>query len=460
MASSTAAGGDVDVGLNRMWGTRFEEAAGPSAACEAATEGLVYLDLSEGELRFCVGGAWRVLAAGAVCGDGSLAPGEACDDGNLEPGDGCDGACAVEEGWECTEESPAVCTGICGDGLRVADEECEDGDVEAGDGCDESCHTEWPAECWDYRELADGARSTASPAGAGCDDAEHDGFSPGAWHRFVGDAGATMPTTAPEEACGTAGAGWVFGEHPAEAGATSDSEVCFARDGEPCESRVDVRITNCGGLYFVYELPAAPGCAYAYCGAPAACGDGERAGDEECDDGDLDPGDGCDEECVVEPDQCVTYNVLDEDWRRSSNGDHDPARLRCDNHAHASFVPDEWHRYALPAGERMAGEPPGPQHCGGLASGWLDADAYPAERYETVEAVACFDGESDGHAQSGIRALPPLHLGGRGACGRAGDPVRLGGQAALRLLRGAARAAAGPAGLRPRADLPGQAAAG
>jgi cysteine-rich repeat protein len=44
-----------------------------------------------------------------VCGDGAVGGIEECDDANTDPGDGCDDTCAVEEGWECTEE-PSMCT--------------------------------------------------------------------------------------------------------------------------------------------------------------------------------------------------------------------------------------------------------------------------------------------------------------------------------------------------------------
>jgi cysteine-rich repeat protein len=44
------------------------------------------------------------------CGNGLLESSEVCDDGDLDAGDGCNGACRVEFGFTCTENSPSVCT--------------------------------------------------------------------------------------------------------------------------------------------------------------------------------------------------------------------------------------------------------------------------------------------------------------------------------------------------------------
>jgi len=66
-------------------------------------------------------------ACDSVCGNGVLETGEQCDDDETTPGDGCDGDCAVEEGYECTQESPSVCSTVCGDGLVFGEEDC-DGD--------------------------------------------------------------------------------------------------------------------------------------------------------------------------------------------------------------------------------------------------------------------------------------------------------------------------------------------
>ena len=42
-----------------------------------------------------------------ICGDGMLDLGEVCDDGNMDDGDGCSSVCEVEDGWVCTDPTPA-----------------------------------------------------------------------------------------------------------------------------------------------------------------------------------------------------------------------------------------------------------------------------------------------------------------------------------------------------------------
>jgi hypothetical protein len=45
-----------------------------------------------------------------VCGDGERDGAEACDDGNIFDEDGCSPECELEDGYECTEAEPSVCT--------------------------------------------------------------------------------------------------------------------------------------------------------------------------------------------------------------------------------------------------------------------------------------------------------------------------------------------------------------
>ena len=65
---------------------------------------------------------------GGVCGDRIVNTGEACDDGNTAPGDGCSATCGQES--------------ACGDGIVDAGEVCDDENNAAGDGCDEVCQAE------------------------------------------------------------------------------------------------------------------------------------------------------------------------------------------------------------------------------------------------------------------------------------------------------------------------------
>ncbi|MEM9194711.1 MAG: DUF4215 domain-containing protein [Myxococcota bacterium] len=71
------------------------------------------------------------------CGNAALDPGEECDDGNLVDGDGCDRFCQLER------------MPVCGNGAVEAGEECDDGNVIPGDGCDDLCRVELPPVCGD-----------------------------------------------------------------------------------------------------------------------------------------------------------------------------------------------------------------------------------------------------------------------------------------------------------------------
>ncbi|NUP05869.1 MAG: DUF4215 domain-containing protein [Polyangiaceae bacterium] len=75
------------------------------------------------------------------CGDGVVAGTESCDDGNLADGDGCSAACAEENGYDCSG-SPSVCATTCGDGVMAGTEACDDANIAAGDCCSSTCAVE------------------------------------------------------------------------------------------------------------------------------------------------------------------------------------------------------------------------------------------------------------------------------------------------------------------------------
>jgi cysteine-rich repeat protein len=55
----------------------------------------------------------------AACGNGEVERGEACDDSNQVDGDGCSAGCAIEAGWTCAAGSPSVCQQVTGPRARV-----------------------------------------------------------------------------------------------------------------------------------------------------------------------------------------------------------------------------------------------------------------------------------------------------------------------------------------------------
>jgi cysteine-rich repeat protein len=81
------------------------------------------------------------------CGNKRVEPGEDCDDGNDKEGDGCDSTCQLERGWVCpTPGSPCKQAPRCGDGVvqPSLDEACDDGNEKDGDGCSADCKNKGP----------------------------------------------------------------------------------------------------------------------------------------------------------------------------------------------------------------------------------------------------------------------------------------------------------------------------
>ena len=76
-----------------------------------------------------------------TCGNGIVEAGEQCDDGGTTGGDGCSATCTIETGFTCVG-MPSVCTTTCGDGIVAGSEQCDDGNAINGDGCNNSCSVE------------------------------------------------------------------------------------------------------------------------------------------------------------------------------------------------------------------------------------------------------------------------------------------------------------------------------
>lgn len=266
--------------------------------------------------------------AEAVCGDGELAPSEACDDGNTESDDGCADDClTVDDGFVCS--SPGEdCTrvDVCGDGVLSSGEECDDGNETSADGCSPTCAQEpgyvcvTPGEpCVFVVECGDGTISAGfeqcddgnAAAGDGCD----------------GDCMLETGWTCPEadSACEAAecGDGTVAGNEECEDGndvADDGCTECLIDDGFVCGAvGMACRAAVCGDGVVEGGEPCddgddnntgdgcSPGCLLepncdGGLGCTSLCGDGiVLVNDAEaCDDGNLDPGDGCSDTCQME----------------------------------------------------------------------------------------------------------------------------------------------------------------
>ncbi|MCC6621559.1 MAG: DUF4215 domain-containing protein [Deltaproteobacteria bacterium] len=220
--------------------------------------------------------------------------GESCDDGNEVAGDGCD-ACQAEPGWVCRFFGGCAPT-TCGDLYIEYDwetgsgETCEDGDTEGGDGCDAHCRTEPGWVCsWDgCRQVVCGDRVTSrgdfgggeqcddggDEPGDGCD--EHCQIEPG-W--ACDDFAGCVPIL-----CGDMLVAYGF-------------ETCDDGDAEGGDGCSSLCQTEAGWICG-YQ----PGeCRQVVCGDGAIEWDDTGAVWEECDDGDAEPGDGCSDQCRLEP---------------------------------------------------------------------------------------------------------------------------------------------------------------
>ncbi|MBR4984699.1 MAG: DUF4215 domain-containing protein [Proteobacteria bacterium] len=202
----------------------------------------------------CEGGTMESPGEPSVdvaCGNGVVEDGEACDDGNTADGDGCSAACEIESGYTCEGDScsPVEAPDTCGNGSLDVGEACDDGNLVSGDGCMENC--------------------LAVEKGWEC--------------------------KTPGEKCTQKGS-----QEPEEVGECGDGKL---NKGEACDDgnllsgdgcRADCLIVEVGyicpeaGVPCVLDKPDNP------------CGNGVLDEHGKCDDGNLDLGDGCSNECQVE----------------------------------------------------------------------------------------------------------------------------------------------------------------
>ncbi len=216
-----------------------------------------------GESCTTPGGACTTGVVTPGCGDGVLdAFREECDDANATDNDGCSSTCRIE---------------YCGDGIvNDTGETCDDGNrVDRSyltsykvDGCSHLCQVEpgWtctgePSVCTKQTVCGDGIVDVdeVCDGGAGCS---------ADCQRFI-----------------TCGDSWIdTGE------ACDDANLT---DGDGCSSGCAVEAGwTCSSSSSSYR-PYPSTCV-------STCGDGMQVGLEACDDGNVLPGDGCDEHCRVE----------------------------------------------------------------------------------------------------------------------------------------------------------------
>jgi fibro-slime domain-containing protein len=231
-----------------------------------------------------------------LCGNGVLNPGETCDDGNTVPGDGCSGTCQIEPGWTCpTVDEPCVrITSSCGDGLVEPGEQCDEGTALDGvpdSGCSSICTVDvgytctdagGPGECTPVNLCGNGILDP----GEACDTGTNNGTG-GCTRSCTEVAGWSCAANSAE--CTTVcGDGIVAGIEQCDFG----SSVNGTASGAACTTKCTIAAG--------YDCPTTPASSPADC-TKTVCGDGKIEGNEECDDGNLEPYDGCSPTCTIEP---------------------------------------------------------------------------------------------------------------------------------------------------------------
>jgi cysteine-rich repeat protein len=308
------------------------------------------------ELGFLCTGAPSACAP--ICGDGFVKGTESCDDGAALGGDGCSASCSVESGYTCVG-FPSQCGAVCGDGLVRGSELCDDGGHAQGDGCASDCTLEYAYQCsgepsacgtvcgdaavggaeaCDDGNTADGDCCAASCASVpGCEIEQNDTASEatdfaanatlGVLYGFVSQPGdvdyyaLTIPagpkrSLVAEVVGGLAGTSCESGALDAWLSvfdATLDSRARDDDSGVEHCPRASTPSLDPGTYYVAVKAsPFAPDLTFDY-GLSVAwgtLGDGLVENGEECDDGNLVLGDGCDAQGRFEPVPEVEPNDL------------------------------------------------------------------------------------------------------------------------------------------------------
>ena len=220
------------------------------------------------------------------CGNGKLDPAEECDDRNTMGKDGCNGVCRIEADFKCpTVGAPCVSSAACGDGKLSSIEACDDGNQVAGDGCAADCKAVEPG--WQCRlagkhcvPFCGDSKVTGSET---CDDS----------NQVSGDGCSSTCLVEPGFSCDkTTGkcVRSVCGNGVPEAGESCDKgplNGLFYGDGTGCSKTctVEPSCRDASGVTMACKTP---------------CGDGNVDPGEACDDGNQVSADGCSSTCVVE----------------------------------------------------------------------------------------------------------------------------------------------------------------
>jgi fibro-slime domain-containing protein len=267
-----------------------------------------------------------------VCGDGRVEAGEQCDAGsalNGVAGSGCTATCQLVAGYVCPTPGQA-CVRICGNGVINANlgEQCDAGAQNgvAGSGCSSTCQIVTDYSCT-------GAPSVCTltvvcgngrvDAGEQCDEGSTDSVS--LMSCTTPGTGTCVSNNNGSNGCSSTCqlvSGWScpYPNAPCVAAKCGDG---VKAGNEQCDAGAANGTANQGCSSTCTILPGYV-CTIdgngvtSVCNTATVCGDGKTQGSEGCDDGNLIPYDGCSPTCTVEPGwSCVNSATADSVCMRS-----------------------------------------------------------------------------------------------------------------------------------------------
>ncbi len=238
---------------------------GPSVVSFDAVAGQTYFIVVDG---YDGAGNFELSIAQVICGDGDVAGGEQCDDGNTESGDGCDSSCA----WECDDDTYEPNTTV--------------------DEATPLTGNAWPQTTEDlvlcpadlneeFQVFVDFFEVTVAE---------------GEYLEVEVQGGASLTTECADQVLSLA---ILDAEINNLGGGDTTEGTCAAAAAEPEEPGTYL-IAVFGGDQTTGPQDYA---LYVDIGT-SVCGDGDETGIEECDDGNVTPGDGCTATCKLEDATC------------------------------------------------------------------------------------------------------------------------------------------------------------
>jgi len=249
------------------------------------------------------------------CGDGLVSAAERCDDGNTVSGDGCSSDCqVVERGWICTVPGK-LCRPVCGDGVVTGYETCDDGNAVGGDGCSSTCRIEAGASCLAagrpcaFSVCGNGVVEAGERCDCGADSTKLPAACKGINGALLGDGSGCTSTCTKEPVCIDAGGGAqtctaLCGDGVIDASEQCDDGNLQGGDGCSVTCKLEMGFT-CSAVARRTTCPTGSGqCTVQYSVCTSMCGDGIVVAGEECDDGQANDDSaygGCTSRCTLGP---------------------------------------------------------------------------------------------------------------------------------------------------------------